>query len=165
MIIAHTFHWKYIIALIHCICKAKIIIATRAVTMPYKYTAYSLTFTVSHPCMTLFSTEMNEEAENTMREAISIIPDHPQFHFSLGVLLGRLNRLEVCIISCGSLFGQGIAAAVLLSMHNIIVSTLQNCSRIIPVESSLLHFMYQWPCNLIHVQCRELTFYYATYST
>ena len=45
--------------------------------------------------MTLFSIEMNEEAESTMREAISIIPDHPEFYFSLGVLLGKLNRLKV----------------------------------------------------------------------
>jgi tetratricopeptide (TPR) repeat protein len=38
---------------------------------------------------------MYKEAETVMREAMSIMPHKPRFYFSLGVLLGRLQRLEV----------------------------------------------------------------------
>jgi len=40
-------------------------------------------------------TEMYKEAEDTMLEAISVMPDKPQFYYTLGVMLGRLQRLEV----------------------------------------------------------------------
>ena len=38
---------------------------------------------------------MYKEAEAAMMEAIRIIPDQPQFYYTLGVMLGRLQRLEV----------------------------------------------------------------------
>ena len=41
------------------------------------------------------STDMYKEAETVTREAMSIMPHKPCFYFSLGVLLGRLQRLEV----------------------------------------------------------------------
>lgn len=41
--------------------------------------------------------EMYKEAEATMMEAIGIMPDQPQFYYTLGVMLGRLQRLEVSI--------------------------------------------------------------------
>ena len=40
-------------------------------------------------------TDMNKEAEAVWREALSIMPNKPRFYFSLGVLLGKLQRLEV----------------------------------------------------------------------
>ena len=45
--------------------------------------------------ITLSYAEMYEEAEHTLQEAISIMPDHSQFYFTLGVMLGRLQRYEV----------------------------------------------------------------------
>ena len=38
---------------------------------------------------------MYKEAEETMREAMSIMPDNSQFYYSLGVLFGKTKRLEV----------------------------------------------------------------------
>lgn len=40
---------------------------------------------------------MYKEAEAAMMEAIGIMPDQPQFYYTLGVMLGRLQRLEVSI--------------------------------------------------------------------
>lgn len=45
-------------------------------------------------CFTLHA-EMYKEAEAAMMEAIRIMPDQPQFYYTLGVMLGRLQRLEV----------------------------------------------------------------------
>lgn len=44
---------------------------------------------------------MYKEAEMVMREAMDLMPDNPRFYFSLGVLLGKTQRLEVkesCIV-------------------------------------------------------------------
>lgn len=45
--------------------------------------------------MCFLNIEMYSEAEGVLREAVSIIPDNAQFYYSLGVLLGRVNRLDV----------------------------------------------------------------------
>ena len=39
--------------------------------------------------------EMYEEAESTFRSAISAMADNPHFYYSLGVLMGRVQKLEV----------------------------------------------------------------------
>lgn len=41
---------------------------------------------------------MYKEAETVMKEAITLMPDKARFYFSLGVLLGKTERLEVRII-------------------------------------------------------------------
>ena len=38
---------------------------------------------------------MYHEAEKTLQDAIKQMPTNPLFYYSLGVLMGRLNRLEV----------------------------------------------------------------------
>ena len=38
---------------------------------------------------------MYREAEQTLQDAIKQMPTNPLFYYSLGVLMGRLNRLEV----------------------------------------------------------------------
>ncbi len=40
-------------------------------------------------------TELYEEAEKVLREAISVVPDHTHFYYSLGVVMGRVNRFKV----------------------------------------------------------------------
>lgn len=47
--------------------------------------------------------EMFKEAEKVMKEAVSIMPDDPRFYFSLGVLLGKTQRLEVRTKHCNFL--------------------------------------------------------------
>ena len=42
---------------------------------------------------------MYGEAEKVLREALSTMPENPQFYYSLGVLLGRVNRLDVRLLS------------------------------------------------------------------
>ena len=39
--------------------------------------------------------DMYEEAESTFRSAISVMADNPHFYYSLGVLMGRVQKLEV----------------------------------------------------------------------
>lgn len=43
---------------------------------------------------------MYDKAEELMRMAISEVPNCAQFYSSLGIMLGRQNRLEVCIDAC-----------------------------------------------------------------
>lgn len=43
---------------------------------------------------------MYDKAEEVMRRAISEIPNCAQFYSSLGVLLGRQDRLEVSNSAC-----------------------------------------------------------------
>ena len=45
---------------------------------------------------------MYKEAEKVLREAIKQLPNNPLLYYSLGVLLGRINRLQVHFdsISC-----------------------------------------------------------------
>ena len=38
---------------------------------------------------------MYKEAEKVLREAIKQLPNNPLLYYSLGVLLGRINRLQV----------------------------------------------------------------------
>ena len=40
---------------------------------------------------------MYKEAERVLREGIEQLPNDPLLHYSLGVLLGRINRLQVQI--------------------------------------------------------------------
>ncbi len=40
-------------------------------------------------------TEMYDEAEKVLKEAIAIMPDHAHFYYSLGVVMARVNRLKV----------------------------------------------------------------------
>lgn len=44
--------------------------------------------------------EMYDEAEEVLRKAISELPSYAELYSSLGVLLGRQNRLEVCVCVC-----------------------------------------------------------------
>ena len=46
--------------------------------------------------------ELYKEAEEVMRMAISEVPNYAQFYSSLGIMLGRQNRLEVstCLAKC-----------------------------------------------------------------
>ena len=46
---------------------------------------------------TWFPPDMYKEAETVTREAMGLMPDKPRFYFSLGVLLGKTQRLEVRI--------------------------------------------------------------------
>lgn len=41
---------------------------------------------------------MYDEAEKVLREAIGVIPDHAHFYYSLGVVMGRVNKLKVNVI-------------------------------------------------------------------
>ena len=48
-------------------------------------------------CSKYFIIGMYKEAERILREGIKQLPNDPLLHYSLGVLLGRINRLQVLI--------------------------------------------------------------------
>ena len=43
------------------------------------------------------TTEMFDEAENVLREAVRIMPDGSHFCYALGVLMGKTQRYQVCV--------------------------------------------------------------------
>ena len=57
---------------------------------------------------------MYKEAETVMKEAITLMPDKARFYFSLGVLLGKTERLEVCIILIDTI------STVIMVLHVIV---------------------------------------------
>jgi tetratricopeptide (TPR) repeat protein len=46
-------------------------------------------------CSKYFVIGKYKEAERVLSEAIKELPDDPLLYYSLGVLLGRINRLQV----------------------------------------------------------------------
>ena len=48
-------------------------------------------------CSKYFIIGEYKEAERVMKEAIKQLPNDPTLYYSLGVLLGRMNRLQVRI--------------------------------------------------------------------